>query len=132
MNLLLWGCKTWSAQKSLLMKLKVFLILNVQKYSSYQCIKSRRKNNKRSSRHLKQWKVNAADMYLTFSRSTLMEKEIMKAGTRANVSLYPNLVICPIQTSGRSKPDGPTVKDFSCMMKVRAFRYLISMAQSGN
>ena len=58
------------------------------------------KNNKRSSWHLKQWKVNAADMYLTFSRSTLMEKEIMKAGTRANVSLYPNLVICQIQTSG--------------------------------
>jgi hypothetical protein len=44
--------------------------------------------------------VNAADMYSTFSRSTLMEKAIMKAGTRVNVSLYPNLVICLIQTSG--------------------------------
>jgi hypothetical protein len=29
-----------------------------------------------------------------------MEKEIMKAGTRANVSLYPDLVICQILTSG--------------------------------
>jgi hypothetical protein len=43
---------------------------------------------------------DAADMYSTFSRSTLMEKTIMKAGKRVNVSLYPNLVICQIQTSG--------------------------------